>query len=280
MRIGKLDNTTPFTFCYSSGNALARAHRIAESLQGVLLRTSLRPTVDGLAVESFYEAALDESTVGGDSLDVFQLKNGRTALVVVDASGKGLAAAERVAEIRFALRAYLREHDNAGYAIARLNDFVFDCQTLGGRHDGSFATLTLAIVDTVTGQTQCLCAGGESPVVLRSRGAAEVVECSGTALGVMRCQNYDPTIIYLDMGDSLLLVTDGITESRSIGKAHQLSKCGTLFLGLEGVARLALMMQQNSESPYQIARSVFEGARAFAGGEFRDDACILIAQRQ
>ena len=87
-----------------------REHKIAESLQRSLLNKPPESILTGLDVETIYRPAWDEALVGGDYFDVFALDGGRLALVVGDVSGKGLEAASRTAEIKYTLRAYLREH--------------------------------------------------------------------------------------------------------------------------------------------------------------------------
>jgi serine phosphatase RsbU (regulator of sigma subunit) len=245
-----------------------REHRIAESLQRVLLRASPGETLPGVSVVAFHEAVMDEATVGGDSFDAFALDGDRVALVVADASGKGLAAAERVAEIRFALRAFLREHRDPSRALACLNDFVCDAQRLGRRDDSAFATLTLAVFSAGSGVTTCLCAGGEPPLVLRMDGMVEAVPVRDPALGLFPGHGYGAATVSLGAGDIVLLATDGLTEARRAGA----------FLGLEGLARLAVQAPPGPLS--QICRSVFEGVRAFAGGAFHDDACLLMGRRK
>ncbi len=257
-----------------------RAHRIAQSLQHVLLRTQPREALPGLSLETFYDAALDEAIVGGDSFDAFLLDNAKVVLVVTDASGKGLAAAERIAEIRFALRAFLREHDDPERALSCLNDFVCDAQRLGWRDDTAFATLTLLIMDSTSGETSCLCAGGEPPLVLRASGEMEVVQICGSALGLAPRQGYTSALLFLSPGDCVLLATDGITEARRLAQSGPAGARTGPFLGLAGVAHLAAQAQGPMVSLHQIGHSIFEGARRFAGGSFHDDACLLIGRRK
>ncbi|MBC7804567.1 MAG: serine/threonine-protein phosphatase [Akkermansiaceae bacterium] len=260
-----------------------RERRIAESLQ-LLLRSHLRQTLPGLAVETFYEAALDEASIGGDSFDAFPLDGNRTALIVADASGKGLEAAERIAEVRFALREFLREHPDPCTALACLNDFVCASQNLGGRDSGTFVTMTLVILGNATGEMTCLCAGGEPPLVLRSRGTVKAVPVRGTAIGLYPGLSYKSAGVRLEAGDIVLLATDGVTEARhfSPGGGGPHGSQGSSFLGLEGLARLARKVCASGRSAplLQIGRTIFEGARAFGGGAFRDDAYLLIARRE
>ncbi|MBC7806442.1 MAG: serine/threonine-protein phosphatase [Akkermansiaceae bacterium] len=261
------------------------AHRAAESLHRILLRLSPRETLPDLTVETFYAAVLAEASIGGDSCDAFPLTGGRTVLTVSDASGKGLDAAERIAEVRFALRAFLREHDDPRTALACLNNFVCTSQHLGGRDSGAFVTLTLVLLDNDTGAMTCLCAGGEPPLVVRNRGEVETVTIRGTALGLHPNLTYDTAESRLDSGDTVLLATDGITEARHFFPSTPAGSRGSSFLGTEGLGRLARRywkdcMPNVSETVPELGRAIFEGVRTFAGGAFHDDACLLIARRK
>ncbi len=277
------DNMTPSPCAaYQRERDYQRDHRIAESLQQVLLRTQPQNTLPNLSTEAFYEAALDEATVGGDSFDAFLLVGSRVALAVVDASGKGLAAAERVAEIRFALRAFLREHGDPVRALSCLNDFVCASQHLSARDEDTFATLTLVVLNCATGEMDCLCAGGEPPLVLRGDGTVNVAPARGPALGLFPGQGYASAPLHLELGDAVLLATDGLTEARRPAKG--VDQAGT-FLGLDGLVHLAVQAhtrqaQDPSASLHHLGRSIFEEARGFAGGAFHDDVCLLVGRRQ
>jgi serine phosphatase RsbU (regulator of sigma subunit) len=79
---------------------------VAETLQRSLLLTPPPDAYPGLRFKAFYRPALDEALVGGDFFDVFAVRDDVIALVVGDATGKGLNAATYTAEIRFALRPF------------------------------------------------------------------------------------------------------------------------------------------------------------------------------
>ena len=257
-----------------------RACRIAESLQRVLQRMSPQETLPGVCAEAFYEAVLTEATVGGDSCDAFALAGGRTALAVADASGKGLAAAERIAEIRYALRAFLREHADPARALSCLNDFVCDAQRLGQRDDCAFATLTLAIVWGASGEMSCYCAGGEPPLVLRAGGAVETIPVGGMALGLCPGQSYKAATVCLGRGDTVLVFTDGLTETRRLNPGGSaLARTGD-FLGLDGLSHLAQQAWDPEASLRQISQAIFESVRQFGGGSFHDDVCLITLARE
>jgi serine phosphatase RsbU (regulator of sigma subunit) len=110
--------------------AAEKQQRIAETLQRSLLLTPPANAFPGIEISTRYEAAWEEAQIGGDFHDAFQVDGGKVALVVGDVTGKGLAAASYTAEIKFALRAYLRESDDPAAALQRLNHFLVGAQRL------------------------------------------------------------------------------------------------------------------------------------------------------
>ncbi len=247
-----------------------RERKIAESLQRSLLNKPPASILTGLDVETIYRPAWDEAQVGGDYFDVFALDGGRLALVVGDVSGKGLEAASRTAEIKYTLRAYLREHSDAASALSRLNAFLCESQAMeAGSSDEYFVVLTLAVVDTATGMARIAAAGAEPPILLHPDGTFAEVAVSGIPLGIAVKANYQATDLYLDTGDLLLIATDGVTEARQ----------GRQFLGNDGMARLAAAALPLGPLA-DIGQAVLDGAKSFAENRLHDDVCLLLARRK
>ncbi len=246
-----------------------RERRIAESLQRSLLNKPLDSILTGLDVETLYRPAWDEALVGGDYFDVFALDGERLALVVGDVSGKGLEAASRTAEIKYTLRAYLREHSDAASALSRLNAFLCEAQAMDTRADGYFVVMTLAVVERASGRAHIAVAGSEPPIMLHPDGSFEEIEVNGMPLGIAAKANYLGVDVEMNLGDVLLVATDGITEARQ----------GSRFLGNDGMARLAADALPLG-SLTDIAQTVLEGAKAFAGNRLHDDVCLLLARRK
>jgi sigma-B regulation protein RsbU (phosphoserine phosphatase) len=259
---------------------LERERRITDTLQRALIHDIDEHAFPALTVASRYEAAWSEAEVGGDLFDAFALPDGRVALAVADASGKGLEAAARVGQVKYALRAYARESDGDPAAIlARLNDLL--CDAAGGApgdgFGGSFVALSLAVYDPATGAAALATAGSEPPLILRcgdgTSRTTEAVEGGGAPLGILPGADYAATAHTLVPGDVLLLYTDGLTEARQ-GRGA--------LLGPEGLAALALGASCPDWSGDQraLGSALLEGARAFGGGTLRDDACLLLARRE
>jgi PAS domain S-box-containing protein len=265
--------------------ALAREERIARTLQRPLALPLAPDLLPGLGLAARYEAALDEAAVGGDLYDAFSLPGGRVALAVADASGKGLPAAARAIQVREVQRAFARETpDDPARVLARLNDYLCDARDLGdgdgGDDDGeAFVAAALVLLDPRTGEGAAAVAGAEPPLLL-CRGEAGGGrplgggDGAGLPLGVERGAAFATAPFTLRPGDALLLFTDGVAEAHPRGSDPDAAP-----LGEAGVARLAAAALARGGGPGDVADAVLEGARAFAHGAFRDDACLLVAQR-
>jgi len=249
---------------YDLAAASEKDHRIAESLQRSLLLKPARNQFPSMEIEPFYKAAWDESQLGGDFFDTFALEHGRVALVVGDVSGKGLAAATRTAEIKFTLRAYLREHPDPAHALERLNIFFCEALELDNKPFAGFVCITLAVVHPSSGDIAFASAGMEEPLIVRRDGSTETITARGAVLGVDKQAPYEPVEGRVRPGDLLLMMTDGVTEARS-GR------------DLFGYDRLVAIAKQaaSAETLEGTVHVIVDGAQRFAGGKFQDDVCVL-----
>jgi sigma-B regulation protein RsbU (phosphoserine phosphatase) len=199
------------------------------------------------------------------------------AVAIADASGKGLSAAVRTIQVKDVLRAFTREYPHSPAAIvARLNDFVCDTHLFDDA-DEAFSCLTLAIVNPQTGEGSLVSAGCEPALLVRADGATEEMEVSGLPLGIERNELYTAHPFRLLPGDTLVLVTDGITEARR-GRGKSID-----FLEYEGMTTLAQeALRQAAALPSlrDAAKAILDGARSFGGGSLSDDACVVLVRRQ
>ena len=246
-----------------------REHRIAATLQQALLLSAPDNAFPGVDIKTFYEPASDEALVGGDFYDVFAVGVGKVALVVADVIGKGLRAAAHTAQIKYALRAFLREYPSPAVALDRLNSYLCESHRLERPDDDMdlLVVLSLVVLDTATGEAGFSVAGTEPPLILRANGACEQVSANGVPLGIQIKEKFSVTSIRMEPGDVLLMATDGVTEARR----------GRDFLGYDGMVSLA-MDALPLEKLATIGSAIVEGARAFAGGKFQDDVCLLLAR--
>lgn len=254
--------------------AYARESNIAHTLQRSLLFIPPEDTFPGLSVKTLYEAASDEALVGGDFWDTFACDHGNVAFILGDVMGHGLPAAMFTAELKFMLRGFVREHEHPGRILTQMNACLCESQRLyreGLNEEGNDAPVcvAVAIVNTATGEGAVASAGMEPPLLVRRDGHMEELAVHGLLLGVLLGEEYAETAFQLDPGDLVLLTTDGVTEARH----------GRSFLGYAGLMRLA-KRGWSSGTLEGMGQTILDGAKAYAGGKFRDDACVLLARRQ
>jgi len=243
-----------------------REHHIAQVLQRALVPPMASMDVSGCSVALKYEPALAEAEVGGDFYDVFELSDDRVGIVIGDVAGKGLDAAVSVAAAKHAIRSYAYIFDSPAQAMKVANEAL--CKTeLGYGVETNMLTALLVIIDVQKGTMTCACAGHEPPIVRRADGAIEEVDCGGIALGIACVCEFEDYVHSISPGDTVVVVTDGITEARTSG--------ANLF-GREGVKGY---LARNPEVALDdIPSGLLEEARSFAGGQLRDDAAIVAFQ--
>ena len=210
-------------------------------------------------------AAHPAAAMCGDYFDYFATEDGQLGIVIGDVSGHGLGPAVVMAETRGYVRAFMRTLPGATDVLRALNRALIE-----DLEDGRFVTMLLARLDTRTRVLTYANAGHPSGFVLGRDGRVRtVLESSGTPLGVSAAWGVtDAEPVALEPGDTVVLMTDGITESQAPD--------GSL-LGAEGA--LQLVRAQLAGSAQQVLEGLVAGAQAFAeGGPQTDDLTAIICK--
>lgn len=250
------------------------ARRIARALENARLYTdrdfvartlqrSLHPPVlpamDQLEVAALFLPAEAEHGIGGDFYDVFEMADGRTAVLVGDVCGKGVEAATVTGIARRTLRA-LTHLDHPSELLQHLNRTLLQ-EDLQDR----FCTAALAIVDAADrrgARATIALAGHPPPQVVTAAGEIHRVGEPGTLLGILEDLIVHDVSIELEEGDSLLLYTDGIMEKHEAAWDEPVA----LITALRGTAW---------SSSLELCGRIEEFVRSDAG-ERHDDIAVLI----
>ncbi|MFE5915829.1 SpoIIE family protein phosphatase [Streptomyces sp. NPDC056468] len=181
--------------------------QIALTLQHSFLPQPYRlPALPGVKVVVRYVPASRQAEIGGDFYAALRTRDG-VLTAVGDVVGHSLDAATVMVEIRHALRAYCVEESDPGALAERLD------RMLVHYHPDVTATVCLTLVDPVTGRGRIANAGHIPPLVVRDGDGAEYVPVDGPLLG-LGLRRPAPTELVLTPADRLLMVTDGLIESR------------------------------------------------------------------
>ncbi len=236
---------------------------LAQTLQESLLPPRL-PVIPGLQVAARYTAGGTGAEVLGDFYDVFPSVRGSWGMVVGDVCGKGVAAAKSTALARYTLRAEAHRETRPAVILAALNQALLDWLT----DDPRFLTAIYATIrPTAAGASVRISSGGH-PLALVRRGDGRVQPAGqpGTLLGLLPNPELHDCRVLLRAGDSLILFTDGVTESRDQASRvlYGDNRLRDLIAGLRGMPAAG------------IADAIQQAVLSFSGGQASDDTVTLV----
>jgi len=240
---------------------LQRERHIADVLQRAVLPTEIISNMRDYEIAVMYRPALREAEIGGDFYDIFDLGDGRLAVLLGDVVGKGLAAAIRVASARHSVRSYAFLDSSPARVMTLTNEAL----SRDVDDDTQLLTAFFAVLDPKAGTITYSSAGQEPPVVSCRSGCFELKDIGGLPLGIMPGVSYEEFCRPLDSEDIVVMVTDGITEARTLDSV-QFSHEGLIDY-----------VTRHREKPLEeIATGLMEAATKHAGGQLQDDAAIVI----
>jgi hypothetical protein len=176
-----------------------------EKLQSSLISYSNLPNVD----IGKHLVSAEGALIGGDIFDVYDIDGRHGSFLVADVSGKGLSAAVDTAFIKYAIRALLGAEQDPGRVLNRFSALY----ERNAQRIDTFVVLFLGVIDTRTGDVRYASAGHE-PAWLRTGSHVEILPPTGPLIGVMPESMFETRTLKLAPGDTLLVSTDGLTESR------------------------------------------------------------------
>jgi serine phosphatase RsbU (regulator of sigma subunit) len=177
----------------------------ARKIQQTLIPQEL-PELRGYSVEKFYKPFRE---VGGDYFDLIELPGSRTLFVLADVSGKGVSAALLAANIQALVRS-IASIDDAPLAFAKQINQHLNRYAPAGR----FATAVFLLLDRESGELNFVNAGHNAPIV-SGPGSTTLLEATGVPLGLFADAQYETGSTVVHVGDTLLLFTDGLSDSIS-----------------------------------------------------------------
>jgi phosphoserine phosphatase RsbU/P len=235
--------------------------------------------------------------VSGDFYDVFPIATSKQiALIMADVCDKGVGAAMYMAIFRSLFRAYSDQQyimrwagtpkENSGETSTGI--FRRDAMLASGgpslknaidltnhyiaTHHGSsnmFATVFFGLLDPLNGELLYINAGHESAFVISRNQLKKRLEPTGPAVGMLPDMEFKIEAATLHPGDSLLLYTDGITDSLS-PREEQFAE-----------PRLIEAAVSPAPSAQALIKNIMSALdKHIAGREQYDDVTLLAVQRK
>lgn len=262
----------------------ARQATISRVLQRGLLPGAVAE-IPGVASALVYEPC-DKGGPSGDFYDLFPAGDGRWCFAIGDVQGKGPEAAVVIGIARPWLRLLAREGYRVADVLDRLNQLLLDDATEvadaaaralvgpvapGDDPQTRFLSLLYGELTPFDGGIRCTLAsaGHPLPLLLGAGGEVHTAAHPQTLLGVVEDATYTSETFELRSGDTLLCVTDGVTERRS--GSRQFDDGDGLATALAGCTGLNAQL---------IAERIRRLVHEFGGRPPEDDLALLVLQAE
>ncbi|MFF3461902.1 PP2C family protein-serine/threonine phosphatase [Streptomyces sp. NPDC001984] len=242
-------------------------------------RTVLRPLPRGwagLENAAVYLAADVDARVGGDFYDIQPSPHGIRVLVG-DVQGKGLGAVATAASLLGTFREAAFHETELATVAARLETRMvrhrLHTAYVGGEDGDRFATaVLLGFPLDLPGEVEVVNFGHEPPLAVGPCGVRQLPPGDGLPLGLGDLTDSLPPTrrVRVADGETLLLVTDGVTEARDGN--------GEFYPLEEDVAR-ALAADPRTAEPWRLVAMVRDGTLRHSGGRLADDTTVFAVRR-
>ena len=181
-------------------------------------------------------------------------------MCIADVSGKGMPAALLMSNVQAAVKAFASADVEPARMCEKVNRVV--CSNTA---EDRFITFFYCVLDSDNRKLIYANAGHNAPIIARKDGSALRLEEGGSVLGPFPEWSFTQGEIELEAGDRVLLFTDGITEVRD-SHGEEFSE-----------ERLINLLIENRElDAYALQTAVMTSVAEFSGGDFQDDATLIV----
>ena len=253
-----MENARMYESVRATQRELDRDLTTARKIQEQLLPTTT-PWAPGFQVAV---AAASARHLGGDLHDFLPYEGGRFAVAVGDVAGKGASAALLGALTIGVLREIApRQCPCPAEVLASLSSRLRALDV-----ERRFVALAFAAFDPSSRRLTLANAGLPYPILLRG-GKASEIELGGIPLGTLPDAGWQEASFDLEPGDTLILLTDGVTETLRDGSP------------LDGAALLELAERLAGESARELADGLLAAVQELDGNRApHDDRTIVVVR--
>ncbi|MFE1960304.1 PP2C family protein-serine/threonine phosphatase [Streptomyces sp. NPDC059479] len=247
---------------------LAQVCAVAETAQRVLLRP-LPNHLGQVDIEVLYQAAAAYARIGGDFYEAVQTRYG-VRLIIGDVRGKGLPAVEAASVVLSSFRVFVQDTPDLPTLAGRLESSINGyCEAVPSEDVlERFVTIVLVEIPAEEPVARLVNCGHPAPLLLHDGEVREVEPSAPSApmnMASLLGDHYRVDTIPFAADDSLLLYTDGVSETRD--------RAGTFYPLAQRVRPWAFA------SPRKLLDLLHQDILAFVSGIRDDDLAALVAHR-
>jgi sigma-B regulation protein RsbU (phosphoserine phosphatase) len=231
--------------------------KMARNIQNRLLPKSM-PVINHLDIHGIN---VPSKQVGGDYFDIIMIDKNKVGLAIADVSGKGMPASLLMSNLQASLHSLVYENYPLDRLLQRINNVIYQ-----NTDYDKFITFFFAQLELSTMQLEYINAGHNSPILLHNNGNIDKLNKGGLILGVMPDITFECGLLKLKKNDTLILYTDGVTETFNTEEEEFEEK------------RLINFLKKNcrKNNACNINKNLIEELHSFAGNtQQMDDITIL-----
>ena len=165
------------------------------------------PDFAGFELGRVYQAGT--GLMAGDFYDVFRVAPTRIAAVIGDVTGHGIEPSITAFQAKYLLRVFLRQYRDPAQALEELNRQMSALERVE-----EFISICVVVFDTEAATLRVASAGHPAAWLWHDR-EVRPLRATGPLLMLDPDGEYTSREIPLDVGDLLLLYTDGLAEARA-----------------------------------------------------------------
>ncbi|MDQ3574930.1 MAG: serine/threonine-protein phosphatase [Actinomycetota bacterium] len=217
------------------------------------------PLMEGFEVAHVYEPGA--GALAGDFYDLFPTTPKRLFAVIGDVAGHGIEPSITAFQVKYLLRVFLRQYRDPGQAVEELNVVL----AAHGRPE-DLVSMCAVSFDQAAG-TLRFASAGHPPAWVWHDGEVRPLRATGPLLTLDPNGTYFSREVPLDVGDVLLMYTDGLTEARA-------------GYNLFGEERIGQHLRRDPGQDLNVmCKGLLEAARDFADAPLTDDVAILAIRK-
>ena len=201
----------------------------------------------------------------GDFYDFFYISKNIIALVIADVSGKGITAAFYMSMVKATLSSISRHETSPAIAMKKTNHIVSE-----NNMKSMFVTTFLMFYEIDSGKITYANAGHHDTVVfdVKDNKIRTFGQCKNISMGILPHISFAKKTDKLEIGDTLILYTDGATEA--------VNSKDEMF----GEEKLFEIISDNIEKPVEkLSDCISDSVRKYEEGELFDDLTLLVFRR-
>lgn len=232
---------------------------IASNVQDTLLGTSV-PTVDGLEIGAL---SVPAKQMNGDYYHFVHDGDHSVNVAIADVIGKGIPAALCMSMIKYAMDSLPEYRKDPSAVLESLNRVVEQ-----NVDDSMFITMFYGMYELRSNILHFASAGHEPGFFYRHKDKEFLdLEARGLLLGVDKNAKYKRYEQAIDIGDMVILMSDGVTE------------CRTDEGFIERETLISYINEYIELPPQEIVNKIFRDLERLQHFQLRDDFTIIILKR-